>query len=139
MNLDKNTVTGFVLLGILFILFFWYSNKEQKAFAEIEQRKQDSIARINALKAIPADPIAAKKDSLYRDSVSRVSVAGDFVEILFALGATAGFAGFFMLSPLNQNQRLIERAICSLNCTTGCCTMLYVAVASCYRSFAAFA
>ena len=79
MNLDKNTVTGFVLLGILFFLFFWYSNKEQKAFAEIEQRKQDSIARINALKAIPADPIAAKKDSLYRDSVSRVSVAGDFV------------------------------------------------------------
>jgi len=53
------------------------------------------------------------------------SVAGDFVDFLFALGATAGFAGFFMLSPLNQNQGLIERAFCSLNCTTVCFALLY--------------
>src|ERR1035437_4225270 len=78
MNLDKNTTIGFVLLGILFIAFFWYSNKEQKAFADIQKRSNDSIARVNALRAIPVDPIAAKKDSLYRDSASKLSVAGNF-------------------------------------------------------------
>lgn len=78
MNLDKNTVIGFVLLGILFFVFFWYSNKEQSAFAEIQKRKEDSIARVNALRAIPVNTVAVKKDSLYRDSTTKVSVAGSF-------------------------------------------------------------
>ncbi len=78
MNLDKNTVIGFVLLGILFFAFFWYSNKEQQGLMEIQKHQQDSIARVNALRAIPKDTIAAKKDSLYRDSASKVSVAGNF-------------------------------------------------------------
>ncbi len=79
MNLDKNTTIGFVLLGILFIAFFWYSNKEQKAFMDIQKHKEDSIARVNAFKALPADPAAAKLDSLKRDSSSKVAVAGNFV------------------------------------------------------------
>ena len=78
MNLDKNTVIGFVLLAILFFAFFWYSNKEQQAFADLQKHKQDSIARVNALNALPKDPIAAKKDSLYRDSTTKLSVAGNF-------------------------------------------------------------
>ncbi|OIR14130.1 membrane protein insertase YidC [mine drainage metagenome] len=78
MNLDKNTVIGFVLLGILFFAFFWYSNKEQQGLMEIQKRQQDSIARVNALHAIPKDTVAAKKDSLYRDSTSKISVAGNF-------------------------------------------------------------
>ncbi|HEX3024447.1 MAG TPA: membrane protein insertase YidC [Chitinophagaceae bacterium] len=78
MNLDKNTVIGFVLLGILFFAFFWYSNKEQQGLIEIQKRQQDSIARVNALHAIPKDTVAAKIDSLHRDSASKISVAGNF-------------------------------------------------------------
>ena len=78
MNLDKNTVIGFVLLGILFFAFFWYSNKQQDAYLALQKRAKDSIDRVNALRTIPADPITAKKDSLYRDSTSKISVAGNF-------------------------------------------------------------
>jgi len=78
MNLDKNTVIGFVLLGILFFLFFWYSNKQQDAYMQIQKRAKDSIDRVNALRAIPADTIAARKDSLFRDSTSKLTVAGNF-------------------------------------------------------------
>lgn len=78
MNLDKNTVIGFVLLGILFFLFFWYSNKQQESFAVSKKRQEDSIARVNALRAIPQNPVTARMDSLKMDSVGKISVAGNF-------------------------------------------------------------
>ncbi len=78
MKTDKNTVIGFVLLGLLFFLYFWYSNKQQNAFAVAKQRQEDSLRRVNAAKIKPADTIAARIDSLRRDSVSRLSTAGDF-------------------------------------------------------------
>jgi len=78
MNLDKNTVIGFVLLGILFFLFFWYSNKQQEATMAIKKNQEDSIARVNALKTIPQNQATAKIDSLKMDSVGKVSVAGNF-------------------------------------------------------------
>lgn len=79
MNLDKNTTIGFVLLGILFIAFFWYSNKEQKAFMDIQKHKEDSIARVNALRALPSDTMVARIDSLKRDSSAKIAIAGDFL------------------------------------------------------------
>ncbi|MDE3234861.1 MAG: membrane protein insertase YidC [Bacteroidota bacterium] len=77
-SFDKNTIIGFVLLFVLFIAFFWYSNKSQQFAMQQEKRKQDSIARIEALKAKPTDLAAAHLDSLKRDSTSRVSTAGNF-------------------------------------------------------------
>ena len=78
MKTDKNTVIGFVLLGLLFFLYFWYSNKEQNQLQVIKQRQEDSIRIVNASRLTAKDTIAAKLDSIKRDSVVRVASAGDF-------------------------------------------------------------
>ncbi len=78
MKTDKNTVIGFVLLGILFFLYFWYSNKQQSAILEIKKKQEDSLARANAAKRPIVDSATMQLDSLKRDSVSRAAMAGDF-------------------------------------------------------------
>ncbi len=78
MKADKNTVIGFVLLGLLFFVYFWYTNKQQDALRTAEQHAQDSIARVNATKIKPADPAQALKDSLHTDSLNRLTEAGNF-------------------------------------------------------------
>jgi len=77
MKTDKNTVVGFVLLGILFFAYFWYSNKQQSELLVIKQKQEDSIRRVNAANIKPQDVALARIDSLKRDSASRVSAAGD--------------------------------------------------------------
>ena len=79
MKTDKNTVIGFVLLGILFFLYFWFSNKQQSAAMETKKRQEDSLARVAAARITPQDRENARLDSLRRDSVSRISAAGEFV------------------------------------------------------------
>ena len=78
MKTDKNTVIGFVLLGILFFAYFWYSNKQQGEFQAIKQKQEDSIKKVMAANRVPTDTVQAKIDSLKRDSLSRFSAAGDF-------------------------------------------------------------
>jgi YidC/Oxa1 family membrane protein insertase len=78
MKTDKNTVIGFVLLGVLFFLYFWYSNKQQSAILEIKKKQEDSLARVNAAKRPVVDSATMQLDSLKRDSVSRNALAGDF-------------------------------------------------------------
>ncbi|GAC1536514.1 MAG: membrane protein insertase YidC [Sediminibacterium sp.] len=78
MKTDKNTVIGFILLGILFFLYFWYSNKQQSVVQEFRKKQEDSLARVAASRIKPQDTVLARLDSLKRDSVSRTSAAGDF-------------------------------------------------------------
>ena len=80
MKTDKNTVIGFVLLGILFFVYFWYSNKQQGELLVIKQKQEDSIKRVNAANLKPQDVALARVDSLKRDSTTRLSAAGDFTE-----------------------------------------------------------
>lgn len=77
MKFDRNTVIGIALLGILFIGYFYYTNKEQQKYqakkneaAKIEKARQDSIALVNK----------PKEDSIrkVRDSVNRITNAGVF-------------------------------------------------------------
>jgi YidC/Oxa1 family membrane protein insertase len=78
MKTDKNTIIGFVLLGVLFFLFFWYTNKQQAAAVATEKQKQDSIARVEATKIKPIDTATARLDSVRFDSASKVTMAGNF-------------------------------------------------------------
>ncbi|MCW3088332.1 MAG: inner rane protein translocase component YidC, long form [Sediminibacterium sp.] len=78
MKTDKNTVIGFVLLGILFFVYFWYSNKQSSELQATRQRQEDSIRRVNAANIRPQDTVLARLDSLKRDSATRFSAAGDF-------------------------------------------------------------
>lgn len=73
MGFDRNTITGFVLLAVLFMGYFWYVSSNQKAAAELKKHQEDSIAALR-----PAvDTAQFRLDSLRltrtRDSIS----AGD--------------------------------------------------------------
>lgn len=78
MKTDKNTIIGFVLLGILFFGFFWYNNKMQQASIEQNRIVKDSIARVDAAKITPAIREKAAQDSIRRDSLNNISKAGEF-------------------------------------------------------------
>ncbi len=74
MNTDKNTVIGIVLLVLLFIVFFYVTNKQQQANADFQQHIKDSTDKIKAAQIKPVD----KVDSLRRDTASKIATAGDF-------------------------------------------------------------
>ncbi|TDH18297.1 membrane protein insertase YidC [Segetibacter sp. 3557_3] len=78
MNTDKNTVIGFVLMGILLMGYFWYTSTSQQAYLKEQKRVTDSIAKVEATRIKPVDTIAARLDSVRRDSVQRLSAAGTF-------------------------------------------------------------
>lgn len=78
MKTDKNTIIGFVLLGILFIGYFWFTSKQQHAAQEIQKHIDDSTARVNAAKAPVVDTLAAKIDSVKNDSLHHLAAAGGF-------------------------------------------------------------
>ncbi|GAB4092414.1 membrane protein insertase YidC [Flaviaesturariibacter terrae] len=69
MNFDRNTIIGFVCLGLLFLGMFLYTNREQKAYQE-QKRIQDSIAFSKRPKI---DPAQARLDSLRADSMNRIA------------------------------------------------------------------
>ncbi len=67
MNFDRNTVIGFVLLAVLLFVYLFTSTKNGQELAALEQKKQDSIARviktndsINAKKIIDTGSVTVK-------------------------------------------------------------------------------
>lgn len=80
MKTDKNTVIGFVLLGILMFLYFWYTSQQQNAIIEMKKREEDSLAKVAAARMKLLDTVAIKVDSLKRDSAVRVASAGSFTD-----------------------------------------------------------
>ncbi len=85
MKTDKNSVIGFVLLGALFILYFWYTGQQQNAVLKLKQREEDSLAKIAAARVQILDTVTAKIDSLKRDTAVRKATAGNFTSA--ALGS----------------------------------------------------
>ncbi len=51
MNFDRNTVIGFVLLGLLFIGFFWTTSRQKQEYEAQQKIVQDSIAKVKANQA----------------------------------------------------------------------------------------
>jgi YidC/Oxa1 family membrane protein insertase len=70
MGFDRNTITGFVLLAVLFMGYFWYVSSNQKMSAEIKKHQEDSLAALRP----KADTAQFRIDSLRlartRDSIS---------------------------------------------------------------------
>ena len=81
MNLDRNSVIGFVLLALLFFGYFFFNSQAQKDHVAQQKRIEDSLA---ALKP-KVDPTAVRIDSLRADSSARVAAAGQFASA--SLGA----------------------------------------------------
>lgn len=100
MKFDRNTVIGFVLLGILFIGYFTIINKDQKATRKQkleqqakEQRIIDSIAKLrkpaeDSLKRINDSIAFANKTQLFKQSgdttEKTVAVSNDLIRVTFS-------------------------------------------------------
>jgi YidC/Oxa1 family membrane protein insertase len=54
MNFDRNTVIGFVLLGLLFIGFFWTTSRQRQEYEAQQKIVQDSIAKVKGQQAATA-------------------------------------------------------------------------------------
>ena len=81
MKFDRNTVIGFTVLAVLFIGYFYFTNKQQSEYrktqaeaAKIEKAKQDSIIALRK----PAEDSAKK----VIDSVTKISNVGNFGKAL---------------------------------------------------------
>jgi YidC/Oxa1 family membrane protein insertase len=78
MKFDRNTVIGFIVLGLLFFGYFYYNSKEQAAYQrqqEVELARQDSLKRVNAPKV---DSMKLRQDSARLDSLNNLAKEGSF-------------------------------------------------------------
>lgn len=85
--MDRNSVIGFLMLGVLLVGYIFYNQKQQGNIAR-EKARQDSIANLNKPKAPVADSLtAAVNGGGTLDSAHQAQLAGEFG--LFAAAAVA--------------------------------------------------
>ena len=56
--MDKNSIVGFILIGVIFFGFTWYQSNQYKKQREY-QAQLDSVARVEQQAAIARDSLAA--------------------------------------------------------------------------------
>ena len=101
MNFDRNTVIGFIVLGLLFFGYFYFNNKEQHRYAveknriDSTKRAQDSIKRYQdsitrfknqpqpTIANQPKDTTVAPADQLVTGTESITSLENDVIKINF--------------------------------------------------------
>jgi YidC/Oxa1 family membrane protein insertase len=74
--MDRNTVTGFVLLAVLFFGYFYYSRQGQLSIEEQKQHIQDSIDRLKP----KTDNNVGKINSIRTDSSFKLAASGSFLQ-----------------------------------------------------------
>ncbi len=79
--MDKNTLTGFIVIGLILFGFSWYNQDKQAKFAT-EQARQDSIALANAPKnennlELSSKDFAAKSEDSLAIQNRRKSIYGE--------------------------------------------------------------
>ena len=72
--MDRNTVIGFVLIGLLMMGMFYFNSRGNQALQAEQKRVADSIARTKP----KLDTAALKKDSVDAATVRQVQAAGEF-------------------------------------------------------------
>ncbi len=81
--MDKNTITGFVLIGIVMVGFSWFNRPSQEQL-EAQQRYNDSIANIAEAnlalenKELEADFLIGQADQLVSDSARQERLVSEF-------------------------------------------------------------
>ncbi|UEG48515.1 membrane protein insertase YidC [Ferruginibacter lapsinanis] len=78
MGMDRNTVIGFVLIGLLMMGMFYFNSRGSKALEAEQKRIADSIERAKP----KVDTILARLDSLKLDSAKRIESAAEFKQAL---------------------------------------------------------
>ena len=91
--MDKNSITGIILIGLILFGFTWYQSKQYQKQAEY-QAQLDSIARVEYLERAAQDSIAAAarladtsavipvQTSIYKDSLLEASHSAEGVQCL---------------------------------------------------------
>jgi YidC/Oxa1 family membrane protein insertase len=74
MQMDRNTIIGFVLLAGLFFGYFWFTRQGQLEAEKNQKHIRDSIAAIQP----KFDTTLARMDSAKRDSAMQATAAGGF-------------------------------------------------------------
>ncbi len=74
MGMDKNTVIGFTLIGLLLIGMLYFNSKSNLTYQADQKRIEDSIARLHP----KTDTMVAKADSLRADSLRKLQSAAGF-------------------------------------------------------------
>lgn len=74
MGMDRNTVIGFVLIGMLLIGMFYFNSQGNQAYLLEQKRINDSIAKTKP----KVDPMALAKDSLTADTIRKIQSGGVF-------------------------------------------------------------
>jgi len=78
MKFDRNTVIGFLVLGVLFVGYFVYNNQQRKTYEAKHAREvfiKDSTEKANRP---PVDTLALQKDSVHNDSAQKIAREGNF-------------------------------------------------------------
>lgn len=78
MQIDRNSVIGFVLLAILFFGYFYFTRQGQIELEQKQKRIQDSLARIMPPKKDSV--VAATKKSTDTTSTLAVDATGSLVQ-----------------------------------------------------------
>ena len=60
--MDKNSITGFTLIGLLFVAYFYFNTPDPEQ-AKVQQRYQDSIAAIQRAEEIAREKIIAAEEA----------------------------------------------------------------------------
>ena len=76
MGMDRNTVIGFVLIGLLLMGMFYFNNKGNAAFQAEQKRMEDSIQRAKP----KVDIVKLKADSLRFDSARKEKSVGGLLQ-----------------------------------------------------------
>ncbi len=74
MGMDRNTVIGFILIGLLMMGMFYFNSKGSQAYQAEQQRIADSLARLQP----KADTVQLKKDSAAAATTRLQHAAGAF-------------------------------------------------------------
>ncbi|MCW3094024.1 MAG: yidC [Ferruginibacter sp.] len=76
--MDRNTVIGFVLIGMLLIGMFYFNSKGNQAYLAEQKRITDSIAKTKP----KIDTVALTRDSLNADTIRKIQSAAGFQEFV---------------------------------------------------------
>lgn len=77
MGTDKNTVIGFVLIGLLLMGYFYFNSKSSLAYEAEKMRLADSAAKAN-----PVDRAKLFADSIRTDSMNKARRTAAFIDSL---------------------------------------------------------
>lgn len=75
MGFDRNTIIGFLLIGLLMAGMFYFNNRSRTQYEQQQKHIADSIAALQP----KVDPAVARLDSLRTDSLRSAAQQGGFV------------------------------------------------------------